>query len=172
MGNNPSEDKRCGGNCPVERVSWNDAQAFIYKLNEANDGFQYRLPSEAEWEYACRAGTTGDYYAADVSDIGWYGDKSGKPHTVGGKRPNAFGLYDISGNVWEWCQDWYHSNYEGAPSDGSAWLSESEDRYRVIRGGSWGGNPTDLRSAFRLRATPESPVFAFGLRVVAVVRTQ
>jgi len=157
----------------LERVSWNEAQDFINKLNDANDGYKYRLPSEAEWEYACRAGTTGDYYAPDVDDIGWYGDNSGKKtHPVGGKQPNAFGLYDMSGNVWEWCRDWYHDNYNAAPSDGSAWLSGGEQKYRVLRGGSWVFNPTGLRSALRSFSSPDNRGSSRGFRVVAVVRTQ
>jgi formylglycine-generating enzyme required for sulfatase activity len=172
MGSNPSSFKDCGGNCPVEEVSWNDAQNFINKLNEANDGYKYRLPSEAEWEYACRAGTTGDYYAADVDDIGWY-DKSGKKtHAVGGKQPNAFGLYDMSGNVWEWCKDWYHDSYNGAPTDGSAWLTGGEQKYRVLRGGSWLSYASFLRSALRYWVTLDDRGSYDGFRVVAVVRTQ
>jgi formylglycine-generating enzyme required for sulfatase activity len=172
MGNNPSDFKDCGGNCPVETVSWTDAQDFISKLNEANDGFTYRLPSEAEWEYACRAGTTGDYYSPDVDDIGWYARNSvNKTHAVGGKQPNAFGLYDISGNVWEWCRDLYHKNYDGAPTDGSAWVSVGESQDRVLRGGSWGGNATGLRSASRI-GNPGLRSGDIGFRVVAVARTQ
>ena len=173
MGSNPSYFKDCGGNCPVEQISWNDAQDFVNKLNEANDGFKYRLPSEAEWEYACRAGTTGDYYAADVDDIGWHNGNSGKKtRTVGGKQPNAFGLYDMSGNVWEWCRDWYHPNYDGAPTDGTAWLSGGEMKYRVLRGGSWDGDASLLRSAYRGRNTPDYRNSYFGFRVVAVAQIQ
>jgi formylglycine-generating enzyme required for sulfatase activity len=169
MGNNPSHFKDCGGSCPVEQISWNDAQDFINKLNEANDGYKYRLPNEAEWEYACRAGTTGDYYAADVDDISWYGDNSGKKtHPVGGKQPNAFGLYDMSGNVWEWCRDWYHENYNGAPTDGSPWLSGGEQKHRVLRGGSWYVSAAYLRSAGRYWILPVNRGFGYGLRVVAV----
>lgn len=173
MRTNPSYFKDCGGNCPVEQVSWEDAQDFINKLNEANDGFKYRLPTEAEWEYACRAGTTGDYYAADVDDTGWYFDNAGKKtRAVGGKQPNAFGLYDMSGNVWEWCRDWYHANYNGAPTDGSAWLSGGEQQHRVLRGGSWGVYATSLRSASRVDNAPVFHNSARGFRVVAVARTQ
>lgn len=112
MGNNPSNFK--GDNLPVEQVSWDDAQSFISKLNERGDGFKYRLPTEAEWEYACRAGTTGDY-AGDVNEMAWFSENSGnKTHTVGGKRPNAWGLADMHGNVWEWCADYYHETYYGA----------------------------------------------------------
>lgn len=174
MGKNPSKFKGCGSNCPVENVSWNDALHFINKLNQANNSYTYRLPTEAEWEYACRAGTTGDYYSQDVDVIGWYEGNSGtKTHAVGAKQPNAFGLYDMSGNVWEWCKDWYHPNYEGAPSDGSAWLDGGEQKYRVLRGGSGNSNASFLRSALRLYVTPDSSlVFFFGFRVVAVLRTQ
>jgi formylglycine-generating enzyme required for sulfatase activity len=173
MGSNPSSFKDCGRNCPVEQVSWNDAQDFINKLNEANDGFKYRLPSEAEWEYSCRGGTIGDFYAADVDDIGWYEDNSGKKtHAAGSKQPNAFGLYDMSGNVWEWCRDRYHENYNGAPTDGSAWLSVGWYNYRVLRGGSWVNDATFLRSAPRNYGPPDARANAFGFRVVAVAGTQ
>jgi len=167
MGNNPSYFKDCGSKCPVEQVSWNDAQDFINKLNDANDGSKYRLPSEAEWEYACRAGTTGDY-AGDLDSIAWYSANFGsKTHPVGAKQPNGFGLYDMYGNVWEWCQDWYHPSYDGAPSDGSAWLSGGEQKYRVFRGGSW-TNATNLRSALRARSTPDDRESNIGFRVVSV----
>ena len=145
MGNNPSNFK--GDNRPVEQVSWNDAQDFIQALNQKDDGFSYRLPSEAEWEYAYRAGTTG-YFAEDPNSTAWYMNNSGRQylnadeillndgknyhqriaqngnqtHPVGQKTANSFGLYDMHGNVWEWCEDWYHDNYVGAPADGSAWL--------------------------------------------------
>jgi formylglycine-generating enzyme required for sulfatase activity len=168
MGNNPSNFKDCGGNCPVEQVSWDDAQNFINKLNESNDGFRYRLPTEAEWEYACRAGTTGDY-AGILSEMAWYGKNSGsKTHAVGGKQPNAWGLADMHGNVWEWCQDWYHETYYGAPTDGSAWLSGGEQEYRVLRGGSWGNYAEGLRSAVRDYGAPDSRVSFNGFRVIAV----
>ena len=170
MGNNPSRFKTCGSNCPVDSVSWNDAQNFIKKLNETTDGFEYRLPSEAEWEYACRAGTRGDYYAADLNSIAWYvANSDKKTHPVGGKNPNAFGLYDMSGNVWEWCQDWYHGNYQGAPSDGSAWLGGAKRQYPVVRGGSWYDLPLYLGTAYRhfhLQTDDRSSVF--GVRVVAL----
>ena len=168
MGDNPSAFKDCGGNCPVEYVSWDDAQNFINKLNESSDGFKYRLPTEAEWEYACRAGTTGDY-AGDLSETAWYSENSGgKPHAVGQKQLNAWGLADMHGNVWEWCQDWYHETYYGAPSDGSAWLSGGEQKYRVLRGGSWSRVATVLRSPNRSWLTPDVRGGDLGLRVVAV----
>jgi formylglycine-generating enzyme required for sulfatase activity len=172
MGNNPSNFKRCGGNCPVENVSWFDAQDFVNKLNEANDGLKYRLPSEAEWEYACRAGTTGDYYGQDVNEIGWYADNSGKKtRPVGGKQPNAFGLYDMSGNVWEWCSDWYDENYY-ASSPATDPRGPGNGQYRVLRGGSWAYDAPLLRSASRDWLAPAFGLSAFGFRVVAVARTQ
>jgi formylglycine-generating enzyme required for sulfatase activity len=168
MGSNPSNFKDCGGNCPVEKVSWDDAQNFVNKLNESNDGFRYRLPTEAEWEYACRAGTTGDY-AGNLSEMAWYSENSGsKTHAVGGKQPNAWGLADMHGNVWEWCQDWYHETYYGAPTDGSAWLSGGEQKYRVLRGGSSYNNASVLRSAYRSYYTPDFRDSFSGFRVVAV----
>lgn len=176
MGSNPSYFRDCGGNCPLEQVSWNDAQNFINKLNENNDGFGYRLPTEGEWEYACRAGTTGEY-AGDLDSMAWYSANSGgKTHLVGTKQPNGFGLYDMHGNVWEWCEDWYHPSYDGAPGDGSAWLSGGDQWHpRVLRGGSWSPFAPYLRSAGRYYPAYYTPDFRYnyvGFRVVAVVRTQ
>ena len=171
MDNNPSRFASCGDNCPVEQVSWNNVQDFIGRLN-AKTGKQYRLPSEAEWEYACRAGGTHTYCGSDnLDDIGWYGGlakpagNSGKStNPVAAKQPNAWGLYDMSGNVWEWVQDSYHDNYNGAPADGSAW-QEEDSMMRVPRGGSWsyaqpaakrGGSESDYRFGtigFRLART-------------------
>ena len=115
MGNNPSGFTSCGDDCPVEQVSWDDIQTFLQRLNAANPGSNYRLPTEAEWEYAVRAGTTGDYGGNGVlDDMGWYFGNSGNmTHRVGQKRANAWGLYDMHGNVFEWVQDWYSSSYYG-----------------------------------------------------------
>jgi formylglycine-generating enzyme required for sulfatase activity len=169
MGNNPSHFKDCD-NCPVEQVSWDDAQGFIRKLNQMNDGYRYRLPTEAEWEYACRAGTTGDYGAGNLSEMAWHFENSGsKTHAVGSKQPNAWSLADMHGNVWEWCEDWYHQTYSGAPTDGTAWLSGGEQRAaRVRRGGSWYHYATYLRSANRGWGILDSDLDAVGFRVVAV----
>jgi formylglycine-generating enzyme required for sulfatase activity len=173
MRRNPSYFKNCGPDCPVEQVSWNDAQDFINNLNETNDGYIYRVPSEAEWEYACRAGTTRDYSVVDLNDIGWYDTNSGRrTHAVGRKQPNAFGLYDMSGNVWEWCQDVYHENYVGAPIDGTAWLT-GRHPYRVLRGGSFNFNASSSSSVSRYYDAPgNGGKSMIGLRLVAVLRSQ
>jgi formylglycine-generating enzyme required for sulfatase activity len=148
MGSNPSHFSSCGDDCPVENVSWNDAQEFIQKLN-ARTGKQYRLPSEAEWEYACRAGTRQQYCGSDNLDsTGWYTQNSGySTHPASRKQANAFGLYDMTGNVWEWVEDSYHDSYNGAPADGSAWSGDGAKR--VLRGGSWYYGPQDARAAYR-----------------------
>jgi formylglycine-generating enzyme required for sulfatase activity len=115
MGNNPSGFDKCGGNCPVDKVSWNDAEGFISRLNSQGGDYTYRLPTEAEWDYAALAGTTGDY-AGNLDALAWYDQNSdGRTHRAGTKQPNAWGLYDMHGNVWEWCQDWY-GGYKAAPS--------------------------------------------------------
>ncbi|AKB23787.1 serine/threonine kinase [Methanosarcina sp. MTP4] len=151
MGNNPSRFK--GDTLPVESVSWNDVQEFIKKLNKMEGTDKYRLPSEAEWEYACRAGTTTNFYFGDdeskLGDYAWYtGNSGGKIHPVGEKNHNSWNLYDMHGNVWEWVQDRWHDNYEGAPSDGSAW-ENGNGSYRVVRGGGWHYGSMNCRSAIR-----------------------
>jgi formylglycine-generating enzyme required for sulfatase activity len=194
MGGNPSRFK--GDNLPVEQVSWLEAQSFIQKLNAANDGFLYRLPTEAEWEYACRAGTTGDY-AASLDSSAWFGNNSGRQsfdalglwrtarssyamritenanqtHATGEKQANAFGLHDMHGNVWEWCQDRYHNNYNGAPADGSGWESGGDADARVLRGCSWASNGRNCRSAARAKNTTDDRNSNDGFRVVAVKRS-
>jgi formylglycine-generating enzyme required for sulfatase activity len=166
IGNNPSNFKGCD-QCPVEEVSWNDAHDFIKKLNAMNDGYTYRLPSEAEWEYACRAGTINDY-AGDLDSLAWYRKNSdGKTHPVGQKQANAFGLYDMHGNVEEWCEDYWHEFYYRAPIDGSVWLTGGESNSRVLRGGSWRCIDDLLRSADRHgRAGPIAHSSDVGLRLV------
>jgi len=157
MGNNPSKFTDCGADCPVENVNWDDAEEFIKKLN-AKTGKQYRLPTESEWEYACRAGGRHEYCGSnDVGSVAWYGafpnprlhgGNSGKTtHPVATKQSNAFGLYDMSGNVWEWVEDNHHFHYDGTPTDGSAWKGDSEKR--IHRGGSWGDNSLVTRAGWR-----------------------
>jgi formylglycine-generating enzyme required for sulfatase activity len=157
---------------PVENVSWDDVQDFLRILNQRHDGFNYRLPSEAEWEYACRAGTTGDY-AGDLNLMAWYQHNSEKnTQPKGTKHPNDFGLYDMHGNVWEWCQDNGRNNYDGAPVDGSPWLIGGET-IRMARGGSWEDTAQACRSA-RRKGLPQDKGFpTVGFRVVAIPsRTQ
>jgi formylglycine-generating enzyme required for sulfatase activity len=166
MGNNPSLFQNNPRN-PVENVSWDDAQAFCQKLSQIT-GKTYRLPTEAEWEYACRAWTTTDYYfgddASQLGNYAWYdGNSQNETHPVGQKQPNAWGLYDMSGNVWEWCEDNWHDNYKNAPKDGSAWLIKDNDFY-ILRGGSWCDLPYDCRSAFR--NCHRHSFFIYGFRVV------
>ncbi len=159
MGNNPSHFK--GKNRPVEMISWDDAVAFCEQLSKKT-GKAYRLPSEAEWEYSCRAGTTTPFYFGETitTDLANYdgnytygsapkGKYRKQTTDVGSFPPNAFGLYDMHGNVWEWCADPWHDNYEGAPTDGSVWEGDSSDR--LLRGGSWHSNPDYCRCALRSR---------------------
>ncbi len=159
MHNNPSHFK--GENLPVEQVSWDDIQVFLQKLNDKT-GATYRLPSEAEWEYAARGGQNFNYAGSDkLDEVAWYwensGDKrlsgdwdydkivanNGRTHPVGQKKANSYGLYDMSGNVWEWCADEWHENYKGAPINGEVWtnqnsdITKNEEKYGVLRGGSW-----------------------------------
>lgn len=167
MGNNPSSFE--GDSHPVESVSWDDVQEFIEKLNEKEGTNKYRLPSEAEWEYACRAGTTTRYYFGDdeskLGDYAWYSSNSDETHPVGEKKPNSWGLYDMHGNVWEWCQDSYHSNYHGAPSDGGVWESGGSSD-RVKRGGGWINSAMNCRSANRRGDDPGSRDSSIGFRVL------
>ena len=168
MGKNPSEFE--GDDLPVERVSWHDTQAFCEKLR-AMTGKAFRLPSEAEWEYACRAGTTGDY-AGNLDEMAWYDENSNdKTHPVGQKKHNAFGLYDMHGNVWEWCEDVRHENYNDAPKDGSAWTDGGNQECRVLRGGSCVNSAWYCRAAGRYDLTPVIRIDYIGFRCVISVRT-
>lgn len=172
MGDNPSFFSSCDDTCPVEQVSWNDAQNFIKKLS-AKTGKQYRLPTEAEWEYACRAGSQHEYCGSDIADtVSWNHLNSGSflfntPHPVASKQANAFGLYDMSGNVWEWMEDNYHENYSGAPEDGSAWMNGS---MHVLRGGSWGKDPKFARAAARFKFSANYRDFSYGFRLVRTLQ--
>ena len=166
MGGNPPEFKISKN--PVERVSWDDAIDFCNALSRII-GRRYFLPSEAEWEYACRAGTNTPYYFGETitNRQANFGGNVGQTTSVGQYQPNAFGLYDMHGNVWEWCQDNLHENYQGAPNDGIAWISGKSD-IKVRRGGSWSLNPSGCRSAYRLNPTRDSRNDRFGFRVVCV----
>ena len=178
IGNNPSSFK--GDSLPVEKVSWNDCQEFIRKLNRQEGTDKYRLPTEAEWEYACRAGTTTPFFTGNcisTDQANYDGDHPmpgcskgryrKKTLNVASFSPNAWGLYDMHGNVWEWCQDWYEKRYPSGnitdtegPSSGLA---------RVLRGGSWSGGARVLRSADRLRNGPDFRYDHIGFRVVCRV---
>jgi formylglycine-generating enzyme required for sulfatase activity len=164
---------------PVEEVSWNDIcgpDGFLDRLNAMTEGARpegaaFRLPSEAEWEYACRAGSTTDYGFGDdpaaLVDYGWFDDNAdGEPHPVGRKRPNAWGLHDLHGNVWEWCADAWHDDYRGAPKDGSAWLTDGDQARRVLRGGGWDLHAKFARSACRRRLGMGLRDPGIGFRVV------
>ena len=159
MGSNPSHFKNCGGNCPVENASWDDVQEFLWKLNARSDGRPYRLSTEAEWEYAARAGTTTDTYAGDITElvgsdhvlnkIAWYDENSGgRTHPVGRKAPNAWGLHDMLGNVWERVEDWYGDYPGGTVTDP---VGPPSGSLRVGRGGSWDGLAWFCSSAHRGR---------------------
>jgi len=176
MGSNPSYFSNCGENCPVERVSWNDAQEFIEKVNN-NNGGTYRLPTEAEWEYSARAGTQTPFFSGEcisseqVNYNGIYplsgcpkGEDRGKTTPVALFQPNTWGLYDMHGNVWNWCQDWYSPNYPIEPvSDPKG---PSSGTLKVRRGGSFVSNASDNRCAKRRNSLPEISYSYVGLRLV------
>lgn len=167
MGSNPSGF--IGDDLPVERVSWTEANKFIALLNEKEATDTYRLPTEAEWEYAARADTSSAYSFGDdpemLADYGWYKDNSeDMTHAVGTKKANFWGLYDVHGNVAEWVMDEYHSNYQNAPTDGSEW-ADGVSR-RVIRGGSWNNADVNCRSAYREDLGEGSHADNVGFRIV------
>lgn len=189
MKNNPSRFK--GANLPVEQISWKEAQEFIKKLNQLNDGYYYRLPSEAEWEYVAQLGSNASN--ANLEDLIWSSNNSGdsllnaeeiwqkdiknytkrilsnncSTHPVGKKQPNELGIYDLQGNVWELCQDRYYPNYKDAPNDGSA-LEKGETAKRVARGGAWSYPPSYCSQTNRLAVDENKQFNSIGLRVVAV----
>jgi formylglycine-generating enzyme required for sulfatase activity len=158
------------GKLPVETVSWLDTQEFCQKLFQQTQR-AYRLPSEAEWEYACRAGTTTPYYCGETitKELANYDRQRGKTTPVGVFPLNPFGLYDMHGNLWEWCLDHWHQNYQGAPSDGSAWLFDDDKASRLRRGGSWDYNPHNCRSAPRNDFTTHYRYLNVGFRVVCEI---
>ena len=167
LGNNPSQFTDCGDACPVENVSWEDAQVFIAALNEREGVTAYRLPTEAEWEYATRAGTRTAYSfgntARRLQAHGWYSENSDDTtHPVGSKRPNAWGLYDLHGNVWEWVADWYADYPSGRVTDPQG---PSSGTRRIIRGGGWGYDAPDCRSGSRGTGPPTSRSGYVGLRL-------
>ena len=164
MGENPFFFTSCGPRCPVGAVSWDDTQEFIRRLHsrESVSGYLYRLPTEAEWEYAARAGTTRARHGA-LDAIAWHrGNSGGGTHPVGQKRPNAWGLHDMLGNVWEWTGDWYGAYVSGPMTDPGGPESGSA---RVIRGGSWRFHARGVRSAARYAASPGSRFYTFGFRL-------
>ena len=167
MGTNPSEFSSCGSDCPVERVSWEDAQAFIAALNRREGVNVYRLPTEAEWEYAARGGTQTAYSFGDganeLRQHGWYTRNSDdRTHPVGGKRPNAFGLYDMHGNVWEWVADWYGDYSHGLVIDPSG---PATGIHRVFRGGCWSNAARRCRVSYRNHDTPGDRLPILGFRL-------
>jgi len=175
---NPDPSRFQGANRPVEKVLWREAVEFCERLRQ-HTGKPYRLPSEAEWEYACRAGSTSPFCFGEVimDTLACYGRSqaydlsrrgtSWKPTTDVGSFniANAFGLYDMHGNVWEWCLDHWHENYDGAPNDGTAWVTSDKNQYRVIRGGSWIDEPKYCRSAYRNGVAPTNNLLTIGFRV-------
>jgi len=181
MGNNPSKFGNCGDDCPVENVSWNDIQEYIQRLNQKT-GQRYRLPSEAEWEYAARAGTGTKYWWGDTASHEYanYGTDACCDGMVQGRDTwintapvgqfpaSAFGLHDMHGNVWEWVQDKWYSDYIGAPIDGSAWEEGGWQEMRVLRGGGWSDDPVTLRSSFRLGDYPAFRLYFAGFRLARI----
>jgi len=175
MGSNPSSFISCGDNCPVEKVSWNDCQEFLRKLNKKEETNKYRLPTEAEWEYACRAGTTtpfntGNCLSANEANYdGNYpymgcsrGQYRKKTVSVASFSPNTWGLYDMHGNVWEWCSDWYGDYPSNAVTDPDGPYSGTG---RVLRGGGWVSYARPCRSANRGLRTPDYRLYYYGFRV-------
>ncbi len=172
MGNNPSKNKV--EDKPVERVSWNDVQDFIQKLNDKEGGNLFRLPTEAEWEYAARAGSDDDYSfgnsPSSLATYAWFGNLGykGSPHEVAQKVPSNWGLFDMHGNVWEWVQDWYDGTYySNSPTNNPP--GPETGKYRVYRGGSYIGKPTNLRSAVRFSALPTTRTHDVGFRLARLL---
>jgi sulfatase modifying factor 1 len=158
-----------GDNRPVDQVSWDDTQKFIEKLNKVN-GEKYRLLTEAEWEYAARGGlkSKGFKYAGSnkLKDVAWFnGNSYGETKPVGLKYPNELGVYDMSGNIFEWVEDQYHDSYYGMPKDGSAWLDIEKGAFHVIRGGSWFNSAHSCRVAYRNGSNPMLRDLNIGFRL-------
>lgn len=171
MGSNPSCFE--GDDRPVECVSWNDVQDFVARLNEMEGTDKYRLPSEDEWEYACRAGTTTRYSFGDadskLGEYAWYyGNSEHQTHSVGQKKPNPWGLYDMHGNVWEWCRNRYHEIYEDTLAYASAWAAFS-GLGQILRGGGWVNYPKKCRSTYRISFHPNYGHYSLGFRLLRSV---
>ena len=171
MGNNPSDFKDCGDNCPVEGVSWNEIREFIRKPNQRPGAVKYRLPTEAEWEYAAKSGGKKEKYAGtnnepDIESYAWYINNSSlKTHPVGQKKPNGIGLYDMSGNVWEWVQDKHDEEYyKDSPKNNPKGPHTGD--YRVFRGGSWDNSTKYIRVTNRNAADPTTRNSYIGFRLV------
>jgi formylglycine-generating enzyme required for sulfatase activity len=166
MGNHPSHFR--GENLPVEKVSWHDAQEFVSKINAGfalPDGMQMTLPTEAQWEYAARAGETGPYSGGTLDEVAWYdGNCEDQTHPVGMKKANAWGLHDMHGNVWEWCADWYDDPLPG----GTDPTGPSSDDSRGTRGGSWCSFACDCRAASRFGSYPDTRYNDLGFRPALV----
>jgi len=174
MNDNPSGFKECGPDCPVDFVSWEMVQEFIDKLNSMGKN-KYRLPTEAEWEYAARSGGKNEKWAGTsdesiLGDYAWYGANSqGKTHKVGQKKPNGLGLYDMTGNVREWCQDWYTPEYYGkSPKDRPAGPDSSD--VRTLRGGDWERNAMKVRAVVRNGNEPTLQTILYGFRLLMPVK--
>lgn len=169
MGFKPNPGLGVGNNHPVNAVSWDDIGEFLHRTDGG-----FRLPSEAEWEYAARAGTQTRFYwgndpgytELDEYAVAFQADSLRGTEEVGAKHPNSWGLFDMSGNAWEWVEDDYHWNYRGAPNDGSAWTENPRATYRVLRGGSWLNLPWVCRSALRFWNTPDFRYYNLGFRLV------
>jgi formylglycine-generating enzyme required for sulfatase activity len=163
MGNNPSEYE--GGDLPVHNVNWNDIERYLEKLNNRGDGFHYRLPTEAEWEYAARAGKTAPY-PGPIDAIAWYNANANHvPHAVGAKHPNPWGLYDMNGNVWEWVSDWFDANYY-ASSPAVNPKGPSSGTQHVVRGGSFSDNAAFARVSNRFGVSPGFGNYDLGFRLI------
>ena len=167
MGSNPSRYSACGSDCPVDQVSWYDIQEFVNKLNARGDT-QYRLPTEAEWEYAARSGGKNEMYSGgnSIDAVAWYDRNSAnKPHKVGTKQANGLGIFDMSGNAWEWVHDCYREDYYKTSPKNNPQGPSCNDK-RVLRGGSWFNTAKDSQTTFRLRDNPGfSYHFSFGFRL-------
>ncbi|MBQ2188527.1 MAG: formylglycine-generating enzyme family protein [Bacteroidales bacterium] len=172
MGSNPSYFS--GSDQPVEQVSWNDCQEFITQLNQLCssqlNGKQFTLPTEAQWEYAARGGNQSMHYkysgSNTIGNVAWCYDNSGSTtHSVGTKSPNELGIYDMSGNVWEWCQDWYGSYSSGSQTNPTG---PSSGSYRVYRGGSWINDAGSCRVSYRINIIPGNRNYALGFRLALV----